>query len=287
MTTDLRQWLETMAAEAAAARDAEPPREWSNGWHDGNRAAYHAVLTWLGDHPTTADRDRLRETMASALHATAPRNHPPAPMLRSICIGSEPHMDQARQIVDILAALAQPPAPAATAGYDFCPICGWSSPDDGKTLHVHLAEQHVAPAATERCAWPGCDELQASHVHDHGDTDDRHVGSVGCHPFTPAPAATADTLRTKKAAALVEGMGDLFDDGALAADLLELEREAFAAARAEPLDVEALAKALHPYYHDAALSRCYSRPGMEGETVCGHAAARLAAAYAEARRRDV
>jgi hypothetical protein len=47
-----------------------------------------------------------RDLMAKALHATAPRNHPPAPMLRSICMGHEPHLDQARQILDIYAARA-------------------------------------------------------------------------------------------------------------------------------------------------------------------------------------
>lgn len=111
MTTDLRQWLETMAAEAAAARDAEPPREWSNGWHDGNRDAYHAVLTWLGDHPITADRDRLRaalEDVRSALvseHGHDSTDYPEWPS----CLPVHIALNRAR------AALAQPPAPAATA----------------------------------------------------------------------------------------------------------------------------------------------------------------------------
>ena len=39
------------------------------------------------------------ERVAEALHVTAPKNHPPRPMLRSICMGYFPHTEQAAALV--------------------------------------------------------------------------------------------------------------------------------------------------------------------------------------------
>ncbi len=49
-----------------------------------------------------AYRERTVERLAAALHATAWKNHPPAPMLRSICQGADEHIEQAAAILAAL-----------------------------------------------------------------------------------------------------------------------------------------------------------------------------------------
>jgi hypothetical protein len=125
--------------------------------------------------PTTKSGRALLtpDRMAKALHATAPRNHPPAPLLRSICQGHEPHLNQARQMLDILAIeqearadeaeslraeiarldallgmFATPAAPVAASEQ-----CGWMSftgvrcPFNEREHSDFLSHQYTAPAA--------------------------------------------------------------------------------------------------------------------------------------------